>query len=316
MKKDLKMVCLGGGIGTVNLLRGLKSYSNNITVIVSMADDGGSAGRLRRLYSIPPPGDLINCIAAMSNTDSLMREMLTYRFSGNRYGSDRSLPGHKLGNLMLVALTSIAGDFNKALDQMQKIFKTSGRILPSTVENLSIWAKTTTGEKVFGEENIDLGHFKGKIDKLYLSPARPTTSGEVKEAIAKTDVIIAGPGDLYTTVLPVLMVPDILGAIKKSHAQKIFVVNVANKPFETPDYKTADFVGAIIKHCNSPVFDFFLVNNNLSPRIPKKFDYEYVRINGYCGPAGFEIIKADLVDDSFPLYHHPQKLAAKILKMV
>lgn len=314
MKKNLNFVCLGGGIGTVNLVRGLKVYSNNITVIVSMADDGGSAGRLRRLYSIPPPGDLINCIAAMSNADSLMKDILTYRFSGNRYGSDRSLPGHKLGNLILVALTSITGDFNKALGEMQRIFKTSGKILPSTVENLSIWAKTSTGEKVFREENIDLGRFKGKLDKLYLSPSRPTTGSEVKEALNRADVIIAGPGDLYTTVLPVLLVPDILREIKRSHAKKLFIVNVANKPFETPEFRVGDFINAIVKHCQDYLFDYFFVNKNYSTKIPKKYHYQYVK-NGNT-ISQYKVIKADLVDESFPLYHDPQKLAKKILQIL
>lgn len=314
--KDLKMVCLGGGIGTVNLLRGIKNYSNNISVIVSMADDGGSAGRLRRLYSIPPPGDLINCIAAMSNAEPLLRDLLTYRFSGNRYGSDRSLPGHKLGNLILVALTSLTGSFDQALQEMQRIFLTSGRILPSTIENLSIWAKTTTGERVYREENIDLGKFNGKIEKLYLSPRNPTPHQEVKEAISNADLIIAGPGDLYTTILPVLLVPEILKAIKLASGRKIFVINVANKPFETPNYKVKDYIKAIIKHCKSPLFDVFLANNNFSPRIPKKFSYyQYVRLNGN-SDSQYKIVQSDLVDEEFPLYHDPQKLAKRILKII
>lgn len=315
--KDLRIVCLGGGIGTVNLLRGIKKYSDNISVIVSMADDGGSAGRLRRLYSIPPPGDLINCIAAMSNTEPLLRDLLTYRFSGKRYGSDHALSGHKLGNLVLVALTSLTGSFDQALKQIQRIFKTTGRILPSTVENLSIWAKTTAGKHVYGEENIDLGRFKGKIEKLFLTPNKPTTSPEVIELISKADVIIAGPGDLYTTTLPVLLVPEILRAIKNSQARKIFVVNVANKPFETPDYRVSDYINAITKHCKVPLFDFFLINNKLSPPIPKKFRYQYVHVPlDKKTPAGFKIIEENLVDETFPLYHDPNKLAKRILKII
>lgn len=315
MKKDLKIVCLGGGVGTVNLLLGLKVYCKNITVIVSMADDGGSAGRLRRLYSIPPPGDLINCIAAMSNADSLMRELLTYRFAGNRYGSDSSLPGQKLGNLMLVALSGITGSFDKALLSMQKIFKTSGKILPSTIENITIWAKTTTGEKVLGEKNIDLGKFHGKIEKLYLAPSRPTVSREVKESIKEADVIIAGPGDLYTTILPVLLVPDILRELKKSKAKKIYVVNVANKPFETPDYKIADYINAIIRHCTTSIFDSFIVNSNFKTKIPKKLEYEYVELNG-AKSIKFKITKADIVNEKFPIYHDPGKLAKLVFKIL
>lgn len=317
MKKDLHIVCLGGGIGTVNLLRGIKEHSKNITVVVSMADDGGSAGRLRRLYSIPPPGDLINCIAAMSNAEPLMRDLLTFRFSGNRYGGDTSLPGHKLGNLILVALSTITGDFKKALLNLQRMFQTSGKILPSTVENVSIWAKTTTGDTVSREENIDLGRFTGEIEKLYLHPKNPTTPPSVITSLRKADCIVGGPGDLYTTILPVLLVPGILRSIKKSKAKKIFVVNVANKPFETPRYNVADYIQAIIKHCGDPIFHSFLVNTNFSPKIPKKFRYDYVPLHSALGLKQEEnvtIIKGDLVDEDFPIYHEPKKLGALLLR--
>lgn len=318
MIKDKKIVCLGGGIGTVNLIKGLKKYNKNITVVVSMADDGGSAGRLRRFYSIPPPGDLVSCIAVMSNADKLMREMLTYRFSGNRYGSDRSLPGHKLGNLILVALTSITGDFNKALIEMQRIFNTSGKILPSTVENVSIWAKTTVNETVHREENIDLGKFSGKIEKLYLKPSNPTVTQDVTNSLLEADVIIAGPGDLYTTILPVLLVPEITKTIKKSKALKFFIVNVANKLFETPNYKIDDYINTIIKHCRSKVFDCFFVNSNLKPKIPKKFkrQYEFVALNTYTPDDSYKIIQKDLIDENFPIYHSSEKLAKVVLENI
>lgn len=316
--KNKKIVCLGGGIGTVNLISGLKNYTENITVIVSMADDGGSAGRLRRFYSIPPPGDLVSCIAAMSNEDPLMRQLLTYRFSGNRYGSDRSLPGHKLGNLILVALSSITGDFNKALVEMQRIFKTSGKILPSTVENVSIWAKTSLNETVYREENIDLGRFTGKIEKLYLKPSHPTVPKEAVNAILEADVIVTGPGDLYTTILPVLLVPEITKTIKKSKAMKFFIVNVANKLFETPNYKIEDYINAIIKHCKSKIFDYFFVNSNLTPKIPRKFkrQYEFVALNSYPPNPPYKIIKKDIVDENFPIYHSSEKLAKVICENI
>lgn len=315
--KNKKVVCLGGGIGTVNLIKGLKGYISDITVVVSMADDGGSAGRLRRFYSVPPPGDLVSCIAAMADVDPKMKELLTYRFSGNRYGSDRSLPGHKLGNLMLVALTSITGDFSKAVDEMQRIFNTKGKIIPSTVDGISIWAKTSVGERVFREENIDLGRFTGKIDKLYLKPANAKAPEEVKEAIRNADVIIAGPGDLYTTILPVLLVPDILREIKKSKAKKFFVVNVANKVFETPEYTIDDYVKTIIKHCRSKVFDYFFINNNYSPKIPTKYKHQYEYVpNKEVVNGSYKIISEDLVDEDFPIYHSSKKLAKAVVNQI
>lgn len=316
-KQEKSIVCLGGGIGTVNLVRGLKEYSSKITVVVSMADDGGSAGRLRRFYSVPPPGDLVSCIAALSNVDPLLQKLLTYRFAGNRYGSDRSLPGHKFGNLMLVALTSITGDFYKAVSEMQRLFQTSGKILPSTTESISIWAETSSGEKVYGEENIDLGKFTGKIERLHLTPDNPSVPAQVIKAIKNADIIVGGPGDLYTTILPVLLVPNIIAQIKKSDAKKVFAVNVANKIFETPDYTIGDFLQAIKKHCSDNVFDYFLVNNNLKPKMPDKFkrQYKYVLPNHFENDA-VKLVKKDLIDESFPLYHSSEKLAKAVVKTI
>lgn len=311
-----KIVCLGGGIGTVNLINDLKNYPCEITVVVSMADDGGSAGRLRRFYSVPPPGDLVSCAKALSSADSLMCQLLTYRFSGNRYGSDYSLPGHKLGNLILVALTSITGDFNKALLELQRMFKTRGRILPSTIENISIWAKTTVGEKVNGEENIDLGKFKGKIDKLYLNPVSPKVPSEVIEAIQQANVIIAGPGDLYTTTLPVLLVPDIFSTIQKSKAQRIFIMNIANKPFETKDYKVSDYIQAIIKHLKVFPFEVLIINNNNSLTIPKKYHYQYVKDDLLKSESNLKILKDDLINEEFPIYHDSRKLAKLLYETI
>lgn len=312
-----KVVCLGGGVGTVNLIKGLKQFTCDITVIASMADDGGSTGRLRRLYSIPPPGDLVSCIGALSEASETMRKLLSYRFAGERYGSDESLGGHKLGNLMMVALTSIMGDFTKALSQMEKIFKTRGRILPATLEPTSIWATTSVGERVDREENIDLGRFTGTIEKLHLKPENPKTSKEVRDAIMNADLIIAGPGDLYSTTLPVLLIPNILDAIKKSKAKKLFIVNVANKLFETPNYKVNDYIKVIVKHCGGTIFNFVVMNKNINPIIPDKYkrQYEFVPLD-YKKDSGYSVIVKDLVNTEFPLYHDSFKLAKAIIENI
>lgn len=312
-----KIVCLGGGIGTVNLIKGLVQFTNDITVIASMADDGGSTGRLRRLYSIPPPGDLVSCIEALSQADETMKKLLTYRFVGERYGTEESLGGHKLGNLMMVALTSIMGGFGKALSQMQKIFQTRGKILPATEETISIWAETSVGERVDREENIDLGRFTGTLEKLHLNPSNPKTSKEVKNAIIAADLIIAGPGDLYSTVLPVLLVPEILEAIKKSKAKKLYVVNVANKLFETPNYKVNDYMKAVAKHCGVNIFGRVLMNNNISSTIPDKYkrQYEFVPLT-YKKENGYSITARDIINTQFPLYHDSLKLAKTIIENI
>jgi uncharacterized cofD-like protein len=312
-----KIVCLGGGIGTVNLIKGLVSYTDNITVIASMADDGGSTGRLRRIYSIPPPGDLVSCIAALSTSTEEMKKLLTFRFAGERYGQEESLGGHKLGNLMMVALTSITGDFSKALLRMQEIFKAKGKILPATTEQVSIWAETSVGERVDREENIDLGRFTGKLEKLHLSPSDPKTSKEVLEAIEKADLIVAGPGDLYSTILPVLLIPDILTAVKSSKAKKLYIVNVVNKLFETPNYKINDYMKAITDHCGHSVFENVFMNSNTSIKIPEKYErqYKYVPLN-YENDESYLVKPFDILDANFPLYHDSGKLAKVIMENI
>ncbi|MBI2031085.1 MAG: YvcK family protein [Candidatus Levybacteria bacterium] len=313
-----KVVCLGGGIGTANLLAGIKNKFTDVTAIVSMADDGGSAGRLRRYYKTFPPGDVINCMIALSQKNELMKDLLRFRFSGNRYGPDNILPGQKLGNLILVALTTIKGDFSKGLFEMQKIFNTKGRIFPSTAVPISIWAKTSTGHIVTREENIDRGIFKGQIKKLFIKPKNPPVLGAVLEELKKADVIIAGPGDLYTTILPVIMVPQIRNEIEKSKAQKIFVVNVANKRYETPKYFLSDFANAIEKHCHNIMFDMFILNNNFSFEIPQKHqkDYKYVPIDEQLGNNPYKVTYGDLVNRDFPLYHDSLKLANTIVSNI
>src|SRR3989344_1912993 len=161
MIKEPKIVCLGGGVCTVQLLRGIRTFTHKITVVVSMADDGASGGRLRRLYSVPPPGDLINCLAALLNAEPLLSQLLTFRFKGNRWGRDDSLTGQKQGSLIIVTLNQLTGSFNTALTEMQRIFRSHGVILPATNENVSIWAKTIEGKIVRGEEKIDLGKYSG-----------------------------------------------------------------------------------------------------------------------------------------------------------
>lgn len=312
-----KIVCLGGGIGTVNLIKGLNELVSDITVVASMADDGGSTGRLRRLYSIPPPGDLVSCMAAMSQADETMKKLLTYRFAGERYGDDTSLGGHKLGNLMMVALTSVMGDFSKALSKMQEIFKTKGEILPATIEPVSIWAETSVGERVDREENIDFGRFTGTIEKLHLKPENPKATRGAVDAIVSADLIIAGPGDLYSTILPVLLIPEILEAIKKSKAKKLYVINVANKQFETPNYKMNDYMKAIAAHCGPNVFKYVLMNDNVTPLIPDKYkrQYEFVPLDKK-KDNGYTLIAKDIVNTEFPLYHDSTKLAKAIIENI
>jgi len=320
MNANKKIVCLGGGIGTVNLAKGLKHYTENITFVISMADDGGSAGRIRRLYNMQPPGDLVSCMAALAkNNNPLLAKVLTYRFPGERYAKDDDLSGHKLGNLIMVAMRDITGSFEGAISLFQQTFDIPGIFLPSTDQPISISATTKKGEKVIGEENIDLGKYSWKtgIDKITIHPEDAKASLGVINAIETADVIIAGPGDLYTTILPVLIVPEIAQALKKSIASKIFVVNLANKPFETHEYKVSDFITAITHHLGIFPFKTVIVNNNFSVPIPKDYHYEYV-LNDTIEKKeeSYTIIEKNLVNPHFPLYHNSEELAKAVDEII
>lgn len=323
MTKHKKIVCLGGGIGTVNLIKGLKTHTEDISVVVSMADEGGSSGRLRRVYNILPPGDMVSCMSALCKEDNpLLSKLFTYRFPGDRYGKDTELAGHKLGNLMFVALRDLTGSFEEAVAQFQKIFGIPGVFLPATTEPVTISAKTVDGTEVVGEERIDLGQYNGVrvLDKVMLHPKDAQTSKEVLQSITQADVIVAGPGDLYTTILPVLIVPAITHALKQSKAKRIFVVNVANKPFETKGYAVNDYIMAVVKHLGVFPFDKIVVNSNFDTNIPKKYNYTYVSYEQKDIQAlldnDIELVSKDIVDEQFPLYHDSKKLAKVICEAV
>ena len=320
-QKKQKFVSLGGGTGLSTLLSGLKLYSEDITAIVTMADEGGSTGRLRRTFGVPAVGDLRNSLSALSQDEPIMQKILSYRFSGNRYGKDKELGGHNLGNLILVALSDIYGDFNKGLEKASQILNISGKVLPSTISNPKIWAETEDGKKVYGEEKIDLGLYNGKrsIKKLHLNPPNSKAFQQSLKAIKEANVITAGPGDLYTSIMPNLLVKDLRNAIVKSKARKILIVNIANKPFETPNYKVSQYISAIFVHCGQPIFDYILVNNNFKHQISKKIKYSYVEIDRQTLTKkfkGLKIIEADLVDPKNPLHHQPEKLAKAIFEML
>ncbi len=312
-----KIVCLGGGVGTANLLSGIKDHFSDINAVVSMADDGGSAGRLRRYYKIPPTGDIVNCMIALSNADKVMLDLLKFRFPGERYGADNILPGQKIANLMFAALILNNKNLNEAILKMKEIFQVSANIYPSTLSSISLRAKTSTGHIVKREENIDLGNFKGKIKQLYIHPKNPKVDGRAIEAIKEADVIVAGPGDLYTTILPVIIVPGITQEIKKSKAKKIFVVNVANKFFETPNYSVSDFISAIRRHCGFQPFDTFLINNNTSFSIPEEFKNQYsIAPLRHDKVNNVNCVYDDLINEDFPIYHSPKKLANALIENI
>lgn len=316
--KNTKVVCLGGGIGTVNLLRGVKDYTKEISAILTMADDGGSGGRLRRLYNILPPGDLVSAMAALSNTDnSIIQKLLTYRFPGQRYGKDHDLSGHKLGSLIMVALRDLTGSFESAIDIFQDLFHIEGSFLPATLDPVSISAITRSGKEVIGEERIDLGNFRGRKDyeKVILHPEDAKANPKALSALQNADVIIAGPGDLYSTVLPCLIVREISDFLKNTSTAKIFVVNVTNQPEETKGYNMHNYIEAIRNHLGSFPFDYVIANNNFSVPIEPGIKNTYVSLKGE-SPEGTTLIAKDVVNIQNPLAHDSSKLAKCIFELI
>ncbi|OGD92914.1 hypothetical protein A2697_05305 [Candidatus Curtissbacteria bacterium RIFCSPHIGHO2_01_FULL_41_44] len=319
--KTKNVVCLGGGVGTAQILKGLRRAAYNLTAIVSMADDGGSAGRIRRAFAVPPPGDLVTCLAALSDEESILKSLFLYRFAGHRYGKDTDIGGQKLGNLIFVALTDIySGDYNRALEEFSRIVSSKGRVLPATVGDVNIWAKTKNGKKVYGEENIDLGRYANSktLTEVHLDPPNIRAYQPTIKAINQSDVIIIGPGDLFSTVLPVLVVPQIKTSLKKSQALKIFIVNIANKPFETAGFKLSDYLKTIKKHLPGLFFDKILVNCNQNVKIPSKLNYKYV-ISDKENLGEYKtniIVKGDFIDTQNPLYHDSLKIAHAIEDLI
>lgn len=312
--KSKNVVCLGGGVGTSQVLKALRDYPLNLTAVVSMADDGGSAGRLRRAFSVPPPGDLVNCLAALSSEESILNALFVYRFAGQRYGKDTDLGGQKLGNLIFVALTDIfKGDAARALEEFSRILSSKGRVLPATVGDVNIWAKTTDGKKIYGEQNIDLGIYDGgakSLIELHLDPPNVSAYKPAIDAILGADIIIAGPGDLFSTVLPVLIVNQIKKALASSKANKFFIINTTNKSFETAGFKVSDYIKTLNKHLGEHVFDKFVVNTNFTAEIPKSLKYRYVDYDRQnLLSYHHKIAEGDFVDESYPIHHGKEKIA-------
>lgn len=317
--QNTNIVCLGGGRGTSNLIRGLKKYKPKITVITSMADDGGSSGRLRKAYGIMPPGDIISCISALIPEEQQeLSELLVYRFPGISQ-KNKAIDGHKLGNLIMFAEILRTNDFYKAIEVTKKIFGVSGEFLPASDIRTRLSAITKDNRRVHSENTLTLAKYSEPhgIKNIYLTPANPPVNEKVIKSILQADLIISGPGDLYTNQLPVLIIPPIMKAVNDSKAVKIFITNIANKPHETNGYTVSDYIQAVTDHMNGFPFNYVIVNNNYSVPIPKKYRYKYVMNNDIIPGSNitYSLICSDFVNKEFPLYHDSIKLASAIAKL-
>jgi uncharacterized cofD-like protein len=247
-----RIVVLGGGTGLSTLLRGLKTYSANITAIVTVADDGGSSGRLRREIGVLPPGDIRNCLAALADEEKLLTELFQYRF---RAGD--GLTGHSFGNLFLTVMSEVTGDLERAIAASSKVLAVRGQVLPSTLSDVQLWAELADGRRIEGESNITEAN--GKIVRIGCTPANPPALPKAVQAIAEADYIIMGPGSLYTSIIPNLLVPQIAEAIAQSTALRIYVCNIMTQPGETDGFTVSEHVRTLDQVSDQKLFDAVLV---------------------------------------------------------
>ncbi len=309
-----KVVALGGGTGLSTLLRGLKLHTPHITAIVTVADDGGSSGRLRRELGILPPGDFRNCIAALADDESLITRLFQYRF-----GQGEGLNGHSFGNLFLTALTAVTGSFEQALLEAGRVLAVRGRVLPSTLEDVTLVADLRPAGRDSGGE---LARVRGEsaipkagrpIERVFLQPERVRAYPEAVRAILEADLIVAGPGSLFTSVLPNLLIPGIRQAVAAATAVKVYVCNIATQPGETDGFDAGQHIGALQRHVGRGLFPWVLVNNN--PPLPTDHPPLQPVVARYEQSDDYRVIECDLTDTRTPWRHDAGKLGAAVMDL-
>lgn len=306
-----RIVAIGGGHGLATLLRGLKVYTRNLTAVVTVADDGGSSGRLRESFGILPPGDIRNCLAALSNDEQMLTQLFRYRFSG-----EAGLDGHSFGNLFITALADITGSFEGAIAESGKVLSVSGRVLPSTLHDVRLVAdmqlpSTLTQVRVQGESSIP--KMAGRVRRLWLEPNDAPAFPPVLKAILNADMIVVGPGSLYTSLLPNLLVQDLLGALRASRALKLYICNIATQAGETDMFSVYDHVRALEEHIGESLFDIILCNDNHVGNLSE--DSQWVLIDEKT-LTDSRVHCADLADESHPWRHDSSKLAKKLIEIL
>jgi uncharacterized cofD-like protein len=305
-----RIVAIGGGHGLATLLRGLKTHSHNITAIVSVADDGGSSGQLRKELGILPPGDIRNCLAALSNDEQLLSQLFQYRFPDGD-----TLDGHSFGNLFISAMSEITGSFEAAVSESGRVLGVQGRVLPSTIHDVRLSADVTlphtiTEVRIEGESQIP--KTKGRVRRIWLEPHDPPAFPESIRAILSADLIIIGPGSLYTSIIPNLLVHDIVEAIRASRALKLFICNLATQPGETDHFTCGDHLHALEEHSSGGLIDIAVVNFNHTGKLPSDVDWVTLETDLV---EDYAIYQADLLDALHPWRHDAQKLAQTVMDL-
>lgn len=314
LNKGPTITVIGGGTGLSVLLRGIKSVTSNITAIVTVADDGGSSGRLREDLGMIPPGDLRNCLVALADTEPLMEKLFQHRFGG-----DGSLAGHSFGNLFIAAMTEVLGDVEQALKESSKVLAVRGKVLPASVQTVRLKAELEDGSIVEGESQIPLA---GKrIKRVFINPEDAEPVEGALEALREADAVLLGPGSLYTSVLPNLLVHGIAEALRKTPAVKIYICNVMTQPGETDGYSAADHVRALLDHVGPGVIDYVVVNSQeVAPALQEVYASQGafpVAVDAEAIEAmGIKVLKANIISETNLVRHDPLKLSRAIISMV
>lgn len=311
-KPELNVVAIGGGTGLSALLRGLKLHNINLTAIVTVADDGGSTGRIRNVFNMPAPGDIRNCLVAMADNESLMGRLFHYRF--DREGSE--LTGHAFGNLFITAMTQVTGSFEQGVIESARILNIRGRVLPSTLENITLCARLADGRDVRGESA--LAHDNAAIEDVYLDPEAPDAYRPALAAILNADLIVMGPGSLYTSVLPNLLVGGVREAIQWSRGATAYVCNVATQHGETDHMGYEDHIREVVQYLGEHELDFAIVNDNTAAddAIRPEWQVDAVSYDGKKQTEqGVRIVAGNVVSDRNPLRHDPAKLGDLLIDL-
>ena len=314
LSRGPKIVAIGGGTGLSTLLRGLKEYTGNLTAIVTVADDGGSSGVLRREFGVIPPGDVRNCIAALADAEPLVTKLFQYRFSDGE-----GLAGHSFGNLFLVAMSDVVGNFEEGIRQTSRVLAVRGQIIPSTMDDVTLYARTEDERTIQGESSIGAGTINGdgtnaRIADVYIDPEDAPAHPDAVRAILEADMIILGPGSLYTSVLPNLLVPGIRRSILASNALKLYVCNVATQHGETDDFDVADHLHALEEHVGKGFLHQVVANDNLKDAISRAAGSHPVRVDASIND-GIRLTLADVVSEENRYHHDSAKLAQTLIRI-
>jgi uncharacterized cofD-like protein len=316
--KGPKIVVIGGGTGLSTMLRGLKYYTSNITAVVTVADDGGGSGDLREDLGILPPGDIRNCILALADTEPIMEELLQYRFKDGR------LKNQSFGNLFLAAMNGISDNFEDAVSKMSSVLAVTGKVVPVTLENMVLKAKLKNGAIIEGESNIPSEAIKqaSPIEHIFIEPENAKAVKEAIKAIQEADAIILGPGSLYTSIIPNMLIKDIRGAVNEAKAIKIYVSNIMTQPGETGGFTVSDHLKALFKHSGGSIVDHVIVNtgkvDDQLKELYREEQSELVEIDvEQLNKMNISVIEADVIKIKNDLIrHNPEKLAAVLIKTI